>query len=388
MRALAGAGAGTLGVCLLLAGTCALLTSGCSGRPGPAADRGETHHQPLHGQRQQASTAPAAAPWQAPVADAGHLSAGSDPSVLPGDVLIADHRNNRLLVVDPQGRVRWLFPSPGDLSPGQSFLSPDDAFFSRDGGYIVVTQEDDQVISVISLATRKIVYRYGTPGVAGSGGNHLSNPDDAMMLPDGTIIAADIRNCRLVLIKPPAHVLARTIGKAGSGCWHDPPRTFGSPNGAFPMRDGHLLVTEINGDWADEMSLSGTVYWSVSPPGVLYPSDTNEVSPGVYLTVDYSAAGQIVEFDRHGHLLWRMGGFNHPSLALPLANGDILLNDDFNHRICVVDTRTARVVWQYGHTGVAGTAPGYLNDPDGLDLVPPGQFLDQVMGEGNGSGGG
>jgi hypothetical protein len=141
------------------------------------------------------------------------------------------------------------------------------------------------------------------------------------------------------------------------------------------MTDGHYLITEINGDWADEMSLSGAVSWSTNPPGVLYPSDTNEVYPGRYLTVDYSDPGQIVEFTSTGRLLWRLGGFNQPSLALPLPNGDILLNDDFNHRVCVVDPATDRVVWQYGHTAVSGRAPGYLNDPDGVDLVPPDSLL-------------
>ena len=37
----------------------------------------------------------------------------------------------------------------------------------------------------------------------------------------------------------------------------------------------------------------------------------------------------------------------------------------------VVDPRTDQVVWQYGHTGVSGTKPGYLNVPDGVDLAPP-----------------
>ena len=60
---------------------------------------------------------------------------------------------------------------------------------------------------------------------------------------------------------------------------------------------------------------------------------------------------------------------------LPLPNGDILLNDDFNHRVCVVDPATNRIVWQYGHTGKSGTAAGYLNDPDGVDLVPPDSLL-------------
>jgi DNA-binding beta-propeller fold protein YncE len=328
----------------------------------------------------QAVPNPAAAPWLAPALGPGRLAPGSDPSVLPADVLIADHHNNRLLIVDPQGRIRWEFPRPGDLAPGQTFLQPDDAFFSPDGRYIVVTQEDNYVISVISLATSKIVYRYGVPGVPGAGPNHLFNPDDAMLTPGGAIIAADIKNCRVVIITPPAHTLTRVIGQTTNACWHDPPRRFGSPNGAFPMTNGHYLVTEINGSWADEMSLGGpgsgsTVSWSANPPGVLYPSDTNEVYPGRYLTADYSDPGQIVEFASSGRLLWRMGGFNQPSLALPMPNGDILLNDDFNHRVCVVDPATGRIVWQYGHTGVAGRGPGYLSDPDGVDLVPPDSLL-------------
>ena len=317
----------------------------------------------------------AASPWLAPAASPGRLAPGSDPAVLPADVLIADHHNNRLLIVDPQGRVRWEFPRPGDLAPGQTFAQPDDAFFSPDGQSIIVTQEDNQVISVISLATKTIIYRYGVPGVPGAGPDHLFNPDDAMITPAGDILVADIKNCRLVIITPPAHTVTRVIGQTTNACEHDPPRRFGSPNGAFPMTGGHYLVTEINGDWASEMSLSGQVSWSANPPGVLYPSDTNEVYPGRYLTADYSEPGQLVEFTSSGRLLWRMGGFNQPSLALPLPNGDILLNDDFNHRVCVVDPATHRIVWQYGHTGVAGRGPGYLNDPDGVDLVPPDSLL-------------
>ena len=48
----------------------------------------------------------------------------------------------------------------------------------------------------------------------------------------------------------------------------------------------------------------------------------------------------------------------------------IAANDDYNHRVIVIDPKTKRIVWQYGHTGVLGTGPGYLNKPDGLDLLP------------------
>jgi len=224
--------------------------------------------------------------------------------------------------------------------------------------------------------------------VAGSGPDRLWNPDDAMALPDGYVLSADIKNCRIILIAPGAHVLARQFGQTGS-CVHHPAAMFGSPNGVFPMRDGHYLVTEINGDWVDEMGLNGKVYWTTHPPGVAYPSDTNEIGPDRYLTVDYSDPGQIVIFNSAGRALWRFAptgpdALNHPSLALPLPNGDILLNDDYNDRVIVVDPRSDRIVWQFGHTGVPGTAPGYLNNPDGVDLLPPYSLLgahSATMGE-------
>ena len=314
-------------------------------------------------------------PWLSPPHGHGHLAPHSDPAALPGDVLIADNHNNRLLVVDPQGRIRWQFPKPGDLARRQTFKVPDDAFFSPNGKDIIATEEDDSVISVINIATHRISYRYGTPGVPGSGPNRVSNPDDAMLLPGGEILSADIKNCRIVLVRPPAHWPARIIGHTSSVCWHDPPRRFGSPNGAFPMTNGKYLVTEINGSWVNAVSLSGRVSWSTNPPGVSYPSDTNEVYPGLYLTADYSTPGQVVEFTASGQLRWRFGGLDHPSLALPLPNGDILVNDDYNHRVIVIDPVSNRIVWQYGHTGVAGSKPGYLNNPDGVDVTPPDSML-------------
>lgn len=311
-----------------------------------------------------------------------NLAPGSDPAVLPGDVLVADEGNDRLVAIDPAGNVVWQFPSPGALTAGQTFLSPDDAFFTPQGTGIIATEETDQVVSLISLAPARLQWRYGQPGVAGSGPGQLSNPDDAMMEPNGDVVVADIKNCSLLVLRAGVATPLQRIGIQDTSCLHAPPLRFGSPNGAFPLTNGNYIVTEINGDWADEMSLSGQVLWSTHPPGVAYPSDTNEVSPGVYLTVDYSDPGQIVEFDQQGHLLWRYGPtsgpgmLKTPSLCEPIpTNGDILCNDDGNDRVIVVDPRLNRIVWQYGHDGVAGRGPGYLSGPDGVDLAPPYSLL-------------
>ncbi len=320
------------------------------------------------------------APRPVAMATSPLLRPGSDPSVLPSNVLVADHMNNRLVEISPQGKVVWSFPKPGDLAPGQTFKVPDDAFFTPDGHHIVATQEDNFVISVIDMTSGHITFRYGHPGKPGSKAGYVYNPDDAIMLHNGRIIAADIKNCRLIELQPPLRHTVAQMGTTGY-CGHDPPKLFGSPNGAFPLRNGGNMVTEINGDWADVFTSKGRLVTSANPPGFTYPSDTNEVRPGVYLTVDWTNPGAIMELTGHGRVLWRYeprgkDALNHPSLALPLPNGDVLANDDHNHRVIVVDPRTNRIVWQYGHTGHSGRAAGYLNDPDGVDLASPYSLID------------
>lgn len=356
-------------------------STGASNSPKPTESTSQALTSPTATSPSPSSTT---APWDQPppVTTAGHLQPGSDPSVLPGDLLIADKFNNRLIIVDPQGRVRWQFPRPGDLAPGQTFLIPDDAFFTPDGREIVTTEEDDFVIRVIDVATHRIVYEYGKPGVHGSAPNRVWNPDDAIMLPDGDLITADIKNQRILLIGKGQHAPLKQWGRPGAG-YHHPPSEYGAPNGVFPTLDGRFLVTEIRGDWVDSIDLSGHVFWSAHPSGIAYPSDSNEISPGRYLTVDYSKPGQILIFDQNGKALWRYkpsgaNALNHPSLALPLPNGDIVCNDDANHRVVVVDPRTNAIVWQYGHTGVRGSAPGYLNNPDGIDIVPPHSLINRT----------
>ena len=356
--------------------------AGCTSPSSQAGHGGGAASTPVGRSPSPSSSAPsgpASAFRLLPARGPGHLAPGSDPRALPGDVLIADEDNRRLLLVDPYGRIRWLFPGPGALGPGQVFGHPDDAFISPDGRSIVATQEMDETISVIDIATGRITRRYGHPGVPGSGPGYFYHPDDAMLLPGGEVLAADILNCRIVLLS--ARGITRQFGSPSSACiTHHPAAQFAQPNGAFPLTDGHFLITEILGDWVDEMSLTGHVSWSAHPPGVRYPSDANQVSPGRYIVADYSDPGQVVIFTRTGHLVWRFraagaAALNHPSLALPLPDGNILVNDDYNDRVIVISPTTNRIIWQYGHDGVPGRAAGYLDNPNGVDLAPPDSLL-------------
>jgi outer membrane protein assembly factor BamB len=334
-----------LALALLLAG-CSSHSSSSSGRPAakkPAADRNASSRRsrPLR------------------VSTLGLPRVHS--KVVPGYVLIADRDNNRALLVSPSKKVVWQ---------DTALRGPDDAFFTPGYRTVITNEEFNDTLVEVSLRGKQRVWTYGHSGVAGSSPGYLNTPDDAYRLPSGVTTVADIRNCRIVQLDRAKRVL-RVLG---GSCTHDPPNGFASPNGDTPLPDGGLLVTEIGG-WIDRLGPTGRLLWSIRSP-VPYPSDAQLLPDGRVLVASFSIPGRIVILNRIGAITWSFGadsGPNRlakPSLAVRWPNGLIAANDDYNHRVIVIDPRTKRIVWQYGHTGVAGSGPGYLNKPDGIDLLP------------------
>jgi hypothetical protein len=286
------------------------------------------------------------------------------PRPLPGpgvNLLVADRNNNRVLIVSPRRRILW---SVGGLR------GPDDAFFTPRGRAIITNEEFNDTLTEVSLRTRKVIWRYGHAGISGSSAGYLNTPDDAYRLADGRTVVADIRNCRIVELDRRSRV-ARVLGGT---CVHDPPRGFASPNGDTPLHGGGLLVTEIGG-WVDRLDRRGRLVWSFRSP-ISYPSDAQLLRSGNVLLSGFTDPGRIVICTPHGRILWSFGArsgrnrLKKPSLALRLPNGLIAANDDYNDRVIVVDPHRNRIVWQYGHTGVPSAAPGYLDKPDGIDVMP------------------
>jgi len=289
-------------------------------------------------------------------------------------LLIADRGNDRLLLMTDTNRVVWRYPSATTPRDPLHFYFPDDAFFVHHGTAIISNQEQNDTIVTIGYPSGKILWSYGHPRQPGSRRGYLYEPDDAYLLKNGQVTIADANNCR-VLVLNQNHTVAHQIGTTGV-CVHHPPSSMGSPNGDTPLADGNLLISEINGSWVSEYTVTGTLVWTVQLP-ISYPSDPQQLGPDRYLIADYALPGQILVFNRRGQILYRYhptsgpGMLNHPSLAELLPSGVIMANDDYNDRMIAIDPVTKALVWQYGITGRPGRGRGSLNIPDGLDQALP-----------------
>jgi DNA-binding beta-propeller fold protein YncE len=291
---------------------------------------------------------------------------------LPYPIVIADRRNNRLIEVTPDKRIVWEFPSP-DL---KVYRGNEDVNFSPDGRSLAVSEEDNYDVHIVDYESRRLTWTYGVPDTRGSGDGLLNYPDDAHLLADGKFVTADIRNCRVLIIDPKDNRIVTQWGQPGQ-CRHNPPHQLAHPNGATPMDNGDLLITEIGDAWISRITRDGKVLWSVRAPNIHYPSDAFPTVDGKQVIVaDFWKPGRVVIFDPVTRkVTWEYfvkdgeKMFDHPSLARELPDtGDILVADDLRDRVVVIDRKTKEIIWQYGVTDQKGHVPGYLNYPDGFDL--------------------
>ncbi len=325
-----------------------------------------------------AASDPATTTTTTPKQDPNRVITHAGP--LQGAILIADRGNDRIILVDGRRKTLWRFPTARDKAKGIHLVYDDDTFVQPGGKALVTNEEDNGDILSINIKTHRVTRLFGVPGPqAGTQGfagppNHLNWPDDAYVLPDGTMTVADAYRCRIIFVRH-RHIV-RQIGQTDV-CVHNPPKTLGWVNGDTPTPGGGVLVSEITGSWIDAFSKTGKLLYDFQAP-VAYPSDPQPLSGGRILLADYAYPGSVLILNRHGGVLWRYsvpsgwGELNHPSLAIMLPNGDIAVNDDYNDRVVIIDPKKHKIVWQYGHLLASGRGKNYLNTPDGMDYIPLG----------------
>ncbi len=113
--------------------------------------------------------------------------------------------------------------------------------------------------------------------------------------------------------------------------------------------------------------------------------------PGCSTPTTGCADNRVLIVDKSAHIVWQYGkagvtGANRDELNTPVQAAflsgfpdhpgfHVLITDQGNARIIVVDLFTKDIVWQYGTTGVTGTAENQLNNPNSAEVLESGNVL-------------
>jgi hypothetical protein len=245
--------------------------------------------------------------------------------------------DNRVVLVDEDGRIVWQYGQFGVTGAGDNQLNtPVQATYTPNRHVLITDQANNRIIDV-SIATHRIVWQYGTTGVAGIGPDQLNNPNSAELLESGHVLISDQGNNRAIEVDRAKNILA-TFSAGG---------TASIVAFASRLEDGDTLLTDSGNSRIVEVDKNDAVVWK-------YFTNTDGASNTSPL----------------------------PTRAVRLANGDTLISDQFNDRVISVN-HAGKIVASYGSLNVPGynrtnVGRGGLNAPydakvvgDFTGLTPP-----------------
>lgn len=312
----------------------------------------------------------------------------------PGDLLITDQFNNRVIEVNPLTKeIVWSFGSgnPYLCNPGPgAIIGPNDAERLSDGmtlmagtgipaGIPGTTPCVDNRVIVVNEAGR-IVWQYGKAGQTGMGSDLLNVPVFAIQLPNHNFLIVDQGNNRVIEVNWAKQIVWSYGPTTGPGA-------LNSPNSAELLPNGDFLIADESNNRFIQITPSGHIVWQYSR-GINTAAFASRLPNGETLLTD-SGNNRVLLVDHAKHILWEFytnstPGSNatpNPSNAVMIQGGDVIISDQFNDRVIVVD-HAKQIVFQYGITNQPGAGFDELFGPYTAyeigdytgQTVPPPQF--------------
>jgi hypothetical protein len=289
----------------------------------------------------------------------------------PGNILIADQFNNRVIEVSPGGDILWSFGlGPNDFSK-HSIIGCNDA--QRVGRFTlmagtgtpagVIPQAsngavDNRVILVDEGG--RIVWHYGQFGMTGSGPDLLSTPVQNTWLPNNHVLITDQGNNRIIEVN-----LRKQIVWQYPGSNSNPSDGLNSPNSAELLENGHILIADELNNRAIEVTRADQIFKTFTATGSLGAcAFASRLNNGHTLLTDTSNSS-AVEVDADDHIVWtfvtnldpKSIKSPLPTRAVRLKDGDTLISDQFNNRVIQV-SHAGGIVASYGLPLAGGTTIG------------------------------
>src|SRR5579864_2727698 len=292
----------------------------------------------------------------------------------PGNILISDQFNNRVIEVAPDGHIVWTFGSgnPTLCNPGPGAIIGLNDAERLSGGLTLLAGTgipagsasypkgcaDNRVIVVNQQG--KIVWQYGQAGVTGSGPNELNTPVFAIQLPSRNIMVVDQANNRVIEIDKSSKQIVWSYGpKSGPGA-------LNNPNSAELLPNGDILIGDENNNRIIEITRAGAIVWQYNQ-GLSGAAFASRLPNGNTLITD-SSHSRVLEVTPSKKIVFEY--FTNtdaasntaplPTNAVQLADGSISIADQFNNRVLIINPN---VRFEYGAINVPGNASGQLNGP-------------------------
>ena len=314
----------------------------------------------------------------------------------PGNILISDQFNNRVIEVNPDNHnVVWRFGSGSSKAGKHAVVAPNDAQRVGDLTQIAGTGApagaepgcangcpDNRVMLVDRHGN--ITWQYGKPGVTGSGYDELNAPVQNTYLSTGDILITDQGNQRVIEVNMAKEIVWQygQTGVSGEGY-----NQLNSPNSAELLSNGHVLIADESNNRVIEVGRAHNIVWSYGCASCSELNGTafaSRLNNGDTLITD-GGNNRIVEVDSKKNVVFtyytnnRSGSVSspQPSRAVMLKNGNILISDQFNMQVIEIDTNQ-NIVFTQGSIAVAGNGFDELNAPydakvvgDYTGLTPP-----------------
>jgi hypothetical protein len=316
----------------------------------------------------------------------------------PGNLLIADRLNHRVIEVDRDTHeIVWQFGDGNSVAGPRSVVAPSDA--QRVGEWTLICgasaaastdpnaekELGDHRVLLVD-ASGKMFWQYGQAGVAGSDVNQLNTPVGAVFLPYGNILICDQGNHRVIEVSMVSKTIVwqhGTTGTSGTG------RNYlNSPGSVQLLDNGNILIADTGNNRVIEVTRRHRTVWrygdSDSGGSLNGPSFACRLENGNTLITD-SGNNRILEIDRSGRKVMEFVtskqsgsvGDPLPTRAVRLDNGDTLISDQFNHQVIEIDS-DLNIVFTQGSMGTPGSGSNQLNGPcdgkaigDYTGLTPP-----------------
>jgi len=287
----------------------------------------------------------------------------------PGNVLIADQFNNRVVEVTPSGEIVWQFGlGPNDVS-AKSPIAVNDAL--RIGTKTLISGTgappgteplcpngcaDNRVMLVDHRG--RILWQYGRFGVSGSAHDQLNTPVQATWTANHTVFITDQGNQRVIEVSLDKKILWQfgVTGVPGGGA-----HKLNNPNSVEVLDGGQYLIADQSNNRAIVVNRAGHIVQTFTAGGTLNGVAFASRLPDGDTLISDAGNNRIVEVNMSDQIVWSyatntQSGSNpnpQPTRAVRLRNGDTLISDQFNQRVFTVNP-AGQIVRQYGTLNVAG----------------------------------